>query len=148
MFEDNKKAKTENFKELSRVLGKNIYKLKVREIENLFPKEVIEMYIKQGIKREFINEDLMQDLQIQYDEYKNRKLGEYINEKLLEHFKKRKLKSITGREDGFEKNGFLYDKCKFYKCVVEWSRDSNFKYEEKVTKEAKELIEAIEDFIR
>ena len=148
MFEDNKKAKTENFKELSRVLGKNIYKLKVREIENLFPKEVIEMYIKQGIKKEFINEDLMQDLQIQYDEYKNRKLGEYINEKLLEHFKRRKLKSITGREDGFEKNGFLYDKSKFYKCVVEWSRDSNFKYEENVTKETKELIEAIEDFIR
>ena len=51
MFENNKKAKSKNFKELSKVLGKNIYKLKVREIENLFPKEVIEIYIKQGIKK-------------------------------------------------------------------------------------------------
>lgn len=90
----------------------------------------------------------MQDLQIRYEEYKNRKLGEYINEKLLGHFKRRQLKSITGREEGFIKNGFLYDKSKFYKCVVEWSNDPNFKYEEKVTKEAKELICEIEKFIK
>lgn len=148
MFENNKKAKSKNFKELSKVLGKNIYKLKVREIENLFPKEVVEIYIKQGIKKELINDKLMQDLQIRYEEYKNRKLGEYINEKLLGHFKRRQLKSITGREEGFVKNGFLYDKSKFYKCVLEWSKDPNFKYEEKVTKEAKELICEIEKFIK
>lgn len=147
MFEDNKEAKSKNFKQLSELLGKKIYKLKVREIENLFPKEVVEMYIKQGIKKEFITGELIQELDIQYDEYKNRKLGEYINDKLIKKFNK-KLKSITGREEGFLKKGFLYDKSKFYKCVVEWSKDSNFKYEEKVTDEAKDLINVIEKFIK
>ena len=148
MFEDNKKAKKDNFKNLSKVLGKNIYKLKVREIENLFPKEVVEMYIKQGIKKDLITNELMQELDIQYDEYKKQKLGKYINDKLTKRFNKRKLKSITGREDGFLKNGFLYDKSKFYKCVVEWSKNPDFKYEEKVTNEAKELINTIEEFIK
>lgn len=148
MFEEDKKAKSENFKKLSKKLGRNIYKLKVREVENLFPKEVIEIYIKQGIKKELITDELMQDLDIQYDQYKKQKLGKYINDKLLKKFNRRQLKGITGREEGFLKNGFLYDKLKFYKCVVEWSKDPNFQYEEKVTNEAKELINTIEEFIK
>ncbi|NLC87288.1 MAG: AAA family ATPase [Clostridiaceae bacterium] len=148
MFEEGKEAKSKNFQKLSKKLGKNIYKLEVREIENLFPKEVVEMYIEQGIKKDIFSEELIKKLDINYEEYKKRKLGEYINEKLLEKFKNRNLKSITGRENGFLKNGFLYDKSKFYKCVVEWSKKLDFNYEKEVTIEAKELIGAVEKFIK
>lgn len=148
MFEEQKEEKIKNYKELSEKLGKQAYKLQVREIENLFPKEVVEEYIKQGIKKEFYSEELINELNINYEDYKHKKLGEYINEKLLGKFKRRKLKSITGRENGFLKNGFLYDKAKFYKCVVEWTKKAKFDYEKDMPQEAKLLIDAVEDFIK
>ena len=67
---------------------------------------------------------------------------------MLGKFKRRKLKSITGRENGFIKNGFLYDKAKFYKCVVEWTKKDKFDYEKDMPQEAKLLINAVEDFIK
>jgi len=148
MFEKQKEKKIKNYKTLSQTLGNRVYKLQTREIENLFPKDVVEQYIRQGIKKELDTEQLMEELDINYEEYKSRKLGEYINEKLTKKFNQKTLKSITGRENGFEKNGFLYDKAKFYNCVSEWTKQEGFDYDKNVTEEAKHLIKTIEKFIQ
>ena len=144
MLEENKKAKLDNYKKLSEILKNKAYKLKVREIENLFPEDVVMEYIRQGVK----DKKYIKDLAISFEEYKTQKLGEYINSKIQEKNPRCSLKTLTGRENGFLKNGFLYDKNKFYKCVLEWSKTEGFRYEEKITNEAKDLINEIDKFIR
>jgi len=58
------------------------------------------------------------------------------------------LKKITGRECGFEKSGFLYDKSKFYDCVLKWVMNENFNYDKDIPLETKELINTVEKFIQ
>ena len=58
-----------------------------------------------------------------------------------------KLKE-TGRECGFEKSGFLYDKSKFYDCVLKWVMNENFNYDKDIPLETKELINTVEKFIQ
>ena len=80
---------------------------------------------------------------LDYNQYKNQKLGDYINKKILEIYKNAELKDITGRKEGFKSNGFLYNKQKFYDEVLKWSRQDEFNYENNVTVEAKKLIDEI-----
>lgn len=83
---------------------------------------------------------------IVYDDYKNERLGRYLN-KLIKDNLGTNLKSITGRECGFEKNGFLYDKSKFYDCVLKWIMNEKFNYDKDMPLETKELINTVEKFI-
>lgn len=53
-----------------------------------------------------------------------------------------------GRENGFKSKGFLYDKSKFYDCVLEWIMSEKFDYEKDLPEETKKLINAIEEFIK
>lgn len=140
-----KNAKSQRYQELKSKLNDKLYKLEVREIENLFPPSVIKKYFIQGIKKadsydtSFLNN-------IVYNDYKNKKLGDYLNS-LVKKNLGNNLKEITGREDGFEKKGFLYDKSKFYDCVLEWIMSDTFDYKCDVPDEAKHLINIVEKFI-
>ncbi len=138
-------SKIKRYNSLKEILGNKLYKLDAREIENIFPVEVIKKYFKLGLKKAG-NYDLKFLDNIQYDDYKNKKLGEYLND-LVKEYIDENLKKITGREKGFVLNGFLYDKSKFHECVLEWLNDSNFDYDKDIPNETKQLINAIEKFI-
>ena len=84
---------------------------------------------------------------VEYEDYKGKKLGKYINELIQNQYSDIDLKDITNRKEGFEKNGFLYDKQKFYDCVLEWSKKKDFNYENDVPLEAKKLVDTIKNFI-
>lgn len=130
---------------LKDILKEHLYKLEVREIENLFPESVVKQYFINGLKNKN-NKDLKFLDDIKYDDYKGEKLGQYLNKLVTENFEDN-LKEITGREKGFEKNGFLYNKSKFYDCVLEWAMSENFDYDKDVPNETKDLIKVIEGFI-
>lgn len=138
-------SKIKRYNSLKEILGNKLYKLDAREIENIFPVEVIKKYFKLGLKKAG-NYDLKFLDNIQYDDYKNKKLGEYLNN-LVKEYIDENLKKITGREKGFVLNGFLYDKSKFHECVLEWINDSSFDYDKDIPNETKQLINAIEKFI-
>ena len=137
--------KYERYMRLAKELGDKLYKLQVREIENLFPTEVIKKYFIQGInKSENYNFEFLDE--IKYDDYKDKKLGDYLN-KLVKKNLGEDLKEITGRENGFVNKGFLYSKSKFYDCVFEWIMKDEFDYEKDIPIETKELINVVEKFI-
>lgn len=143
-MEKNKSSqKYARYQRLKEKLGEKIYKLEVREIENLFPEEVVRSYIYNGI----IDKSKLEGMILDYSKYKNQKLGDYINNKILERYENTDLKVITGRKDGFKSRGFLYNKQKFYDEVLKWSKKENFNYENDVTLEAKRLIDEIQKFI-
>lgn len=143
-MEKNKSSqKYARYQRLKEKLGEKIYKLEVREIENLFPEEVVRSYIYNGI----IDKSKLEGMTLDYSKYKNQKLGDYINNKILEKYENTDLKVITGRKDGFKSRGFLYNKQKFYDEVLKWSKKENFNYENDVTLEAKRLIDEIQKFI-
>lgn len=143
-MEKNKSSqKYARYQRLKEKLGEKIYKLEVREIENLFPEEVVQSYIYNGI----IDKSKLEGMTLDYSKYKNQKLGDYINNKILEKYENTDLKVITGRKDGFKSRGFLYNKQKFYDEVLKWSKKENFNYENDVTLEAKRLIDEIQKFI-
>lgn len=134
------------YNELKGRLKEQLYKLEVREIENLFPEEVIVTYFSNGLKNANKKKlDFLKD--IKYNDYKTRKLGEYLNELVKENIGK-DLKKVTGRAEGFEKNGFLYDKSKFYNCVLDWITSRDFNYDRDLPDETKKLIDIVEKFIR
>lgn len=143
MFQNDNSKKLLRYQDLKEKLGDKIYKLEVREIENLFPKEVVQSYIFNGM----VDKTKLARITLDYNEYKNEKLGDYINNKILEQYENVDLKTITGRKDGFKSKGFLYSKQKFYNEVLKWSKKADFNYEKDVTPEAKKLIEEIEKFI-
>lgn len=143
MSKNKKSKKYERYTKLKEKLGDKIYKLEVREIENLFPEEVLKSYIDNGMK----DKTKIEDIIVEYNKYKNQKIGEYINKKILELYKGKDLKTITGRKEGFELNGFLYNKQKYYNEVLKWSKKDDFDYEKDVTLEAKQLVDKIERFI-
>ena len=143
-MERNKRSeKYQRYQRLKEKLGDKIYKLEVREIENLFPTEVVKSYIYNGMT----DKSKLECMVLDYNQYKNQKLGDYINKKILEVYKNAELKDITGRKEGFKSNGFLYNKQKFYDEVLKWSRQDDFNYENNVTVEAKKLIDEIERFL-
>ena len=143
-MEKNKSSqKYARYQRLKEKLGEKIYKLEVREIENLFPEEVVRSYIYNGI----IDKSKLEGMTLDYSKYKNQKLGDYINNKILEKYENIDLKVVTGRKDGFKSNGFLYSKQKFYDEVLKWSKKEDFNYEKDVTQEAKRLIDEIEKFL-
>ena len=77
-MEETNGEKLARYKKLEEALGDKIYKLEVREIENLFPEEVVKKFIEQGLKQEFKKQlDLTG---VEYEDYKGKKLGKYINE--------------------------------------------------------------------
>ena len=41
-----------------------------------------------------------------------------------------------------------FEDMNFYKCVVDWTRETDFNYEQNITSEAKDLINAVEKFIK
>lgn len=144
-MEETNGEKLARYKKLERALGAKIYKLEVREIENLFPEEVVKKFIEQGLKQEF--KEQVDLTGVEYEDYKGKKLGKYINELIQNQYDDIDLKDITNRKEGFEKNGFLYDKQKFYDCVLEWSKKKDFNYENDVPLEAKKLVDTIKNFI-
>lgn len=138
-------SKKKRYEELHKELGKFLYKLEVREIENLFPEAVVKQYFYNGLKSKKVDTSFLDN--INYNDYKNEKLGLYLN-KLVEDNLGKDLKKFTGREKGFESKGFLYDKSKFYDCVLEWIMSENFDYERDLPEETKKLINIIEEFIK
>lgn len=143
MLQKRNSKKLLKYQKLKEKLEDKIYKLEVREIENLFPEEVVKSYICNGI----IDKSKIESIVLDYSKYKNQKLGDYINKKILKKYENAELKTITGRKDGFKSNGFLYSKQKFYDEVLKWSKKKDFNYDKDVTQEAKNLIEEIEKFI-
>lgn len=139
------RAKKERYDSLQKTLGKKLYKLKAREIENIFPVEVVKLFFKQGLKSGLDN-DLSFLEEIKYTDYKNKKLGDYLNDLVKENIGD-DLKQITGRESGFSSNGFLYNKSKFHECVLEWINQNDFDYEKDIPSETKEFIEFVEKYI-
>ena len=139
---NNKKVRYDKLKES---LGSRLYKLNVREIENLFPVDVIKKFFVQGLK-DTLGSDLKFLDDIKYSDYKNKKLGEYLN-KLVKQNIGDDLKLITGREFGFVANGFLYNKSKFHECVIDWINRREFDYDVEIPIETKELINTVEKFI-
>lgn len=144
MSQNKKGKKYERYNILKDELEDKIYKLEVREIENLFPEKVLENYVYNGLK----DKTKVNEMKFLYKEYKNRKLGEYINKKIEKTYKCKKLEEVTGRKNGFEKNGFLYNKQKYYEEVLKWTKEEGFNYERDVTEEAKKLINIVENFIK
>lgn len=141
----NKKGKKyKRYSILKEELGDKIYKLEVREIENLFPEKVLANYVYNGLR----DKTKVDETKFLYKEYKNRKLGEYINKKVKETYISETLEEVTGRKNGFEKNGFLYNKQKYYEEVLKWTKEEDFNYERDVTEEAKKLINIVENFIK
>ncbi len=49
-MEETNGEKLARYKKLEEALDDKIYKLEVREIENLFPEEVVKKFIEQGLK--------------------------------------------------------------------------------------------------
>lgn len=144
MSQNKKGKKYERYNILKDELEDKIYKLEVREIENLFPEKVLENYVYNGLK----DKTKVNEMKFLYKEYKNRKLGEYINKKVKETYISKTLEEVTGRKNGFEKNGFLYNKQKYYEEVLKWTKEEGFNYERDVTEEAKKLINIVENFIK
>lgn len=143
-MEKNKKSeKYKRYEILKEKLGDRIFKLNVREIENLFPDEVVKKFIKDNI----IDGSKTDELNIDFNNYKDQKLGNYINNLLKSVYPNASYKDITGRENGFEKEGFLYNKQKYYDTVLEWTKKEDFSYDNDITSEAKELINVIESFL-
>lgn len=138
-------AKKERYCALKGELNDNLYKLEVREIENLFPADVVKQFFKDGLKNNKRNLSFLDN--IKYEDYKNEKLGNYLN-KLIKENLGDDLKKITGRKNGFESKGFLYDKSKFYDCVLNWIMSETFDYERDVPNETKNLINIVEKFIK
>lgn len=144
--EKGKSEKIKKYNMLKNKLKNSLYKLQVREIENLFPKEVIKKFFINGIVNPE-SYDLSFLDNIKYDDYKNKKLGKYYN-KLLKDNISDDFKKITNRKEGFENKGFLYSKSKFYECVKEWINNERFNYEKDIPEETKNLINYIEEFIK
>ena len=140
-----KRKKEKRYYKLKDELGDSLYKLNVREIENLFPVEVIKNFFINNIAKKDIDFSFLDN--INYEDYKDIRLGPYLNKLVKENIGD-DLKNITGREDGFEVKGFLYSKSKFYDSVLGWIMNDSFDYEKDVTYEAKDLINTIEDFIK
>lgn len=142
---NNKQKKIDRYSKLKEKLGKQLYKLEVREIENLFPPQVIKDYFLNGLKNKKYDLSFLDS--IEYDDYKNKKLGRYLNDLIKKNIGN-DFKQITGREKGFELNGFLYSKSKFYDCVLKWIMNESFDYEKDIPEEAKQLIDKVENFIK
>lgn len=143
MGNDTKSEKYKRYQRLKEKLKDKIYKLNVREIENLFPEKVVQTFIKDGM----IDKSKVNNLKINYNDYKNTKLGGYINKLIKNEYETEDLKSITGRTEGFETNHLLYNKSKFYDAVLKWSKTENFNYERDLPTEAKQLVDTVETFI-
>lgn len=142
---NNKQAKIDRYNKLKEILDKQLYKLEVREIENLFPTQVIKDYFLNGLKCKDYDLSFLDN--IKYDDYKNKKLGRYLNGLIKKNIGN-DFKQITGREKGFELKGFLYSKSKFYDCVLRWIMNESFDYEKDIPQEAKQLIDKVENFIK
>ena len=138
------RKKKNRYTKLKRQLNNRLYKLEAREIENIFPTDIIKQYFKQGVI-DYQNCDFIET--IDYEKYRYEKLGGFLN-KLIKNNIGEDLKKITGRENGFEKSGFLYDKSKFYECVQNWVMSESFDYDTDATQAMKNLIEKIEEFIK
>lgn len=150
-------AKYKRYLSLKEKLGNNLYKLKVREIENIFPETIVKGFISSNIKeitydgKKYSQNEIVELMEIKYDDYKNKKLGNYINSKLKKLFPTLELKTITGRENGFStksgENGFLYDKELFHTAVTEWFNNEQVKYDS-LPEETQDLIDFVDKFIR
>ena len=77
-MEETNGEKLARYKKLEGALEDKIYKLAVREIENLFPEGVVKKFIEQGLKQEF--KEQLDLTGVEYEDYKGKKLGKYINE--------------------------------------------------------------------
>lgn len=143
MGKDKKTKKYQRYVDLKEKLGDKIYKLDVREIENLFPEEVVRNFIIDGM----VDKSKMDMLDINYNDYKGCKLGDYINRTIKDLYESDDLKALTNRKDGFVADGFLYSKPKFYEKVLKWSKKEDFNFENDVPDEAKKLVEIVERFI-
>lgn len=146
MDKDKTSKKYKRYDKLKKSLKSKVYRLDVREIENLFNEEVLIKFINDNIKEEYkITIDL-----IDFKNYKDYSLGDYINDILNQVYKQNKFKKITGRENGFKESSnssALYDKQKFYNSVVSFAKEENFDYETKITEEAKCLVNTILKFL-
>lgn len=70
-MEETNGEKLARYKKLEEALGDKIYKLEVREIENLFPEEVVKKFIEQGLKQEF--KEQLDLTGVEYEDYKRKK---------------------------------------------------------------------------
>ncbi len=141
------KKKQEYYRSLKEKLNDSLYKLEVREIENLFPEEVVRKYFLNGINKNYKSQAISVLDKIQYDKYKDKKLGAYLN-KIVKEYIGEDLKKITGRIQGFENNGFLYSKSLFSEIVIDWVNSESFDYEKMISIEAKNLVNKVEIFVR
>ena len=141
------KKKTEYYKSLKEELSASLYKLEVREIENLFPEEVVRKYFLNGINKNYKDQAINILDKIQYEKYKDKKLGGYLN-RIVKKYIGEDLKKITGRIQGFENNGFLYSKSLFSEIVIDWFNSESFDYEKMLPVGAKNLVDKVENFIR
>ena len=131
---DNTKEGTAKYKRkehLKDLLGDNFYELPVTEIENLLPQKTIEqILIKQNpscvvlIKEKFAEER----------NYKNLKLGSYLDNKLFRGAELRKYSSESGA---------IKNKLVFCQAALEHLTDYDM-----LTNEAKALVESIVVFVR
>lgn len=139
--------KIEYYQSLKGKLNDSLYKLEVREIENLFPEEVVRKYFLNGINKNYKDLAINALDKIQYDKYKDKKLGWYLN-RIVKEYIGENLKEITGRIQGFENNGFLYSKSLFSEIVIDWINNESFDYEKMLPVGAKNLVDKVENFIR
>ena len=139
--------KIEYYQSLKEKLKDSLYKLEVREIENLFPEEVVRKYFLNGISKNYKDQAINILDNIQYEKYKDKKLGMYLN-RIVREYIGEDLKKITGRIQGFENNGFLYSKSLFSEIVIDWFNSESFDYEKMLPVGAKNLVDKVEKFIR
>lgn len=134
--------KYERFKYLKSILPERVFKLDVREIENLFTNIVLIDFINSNVNDDY----KVENDDIDYSKAKNNSLGKYINEILQKKFQV-DLCTVTGRKYGFIKDGALFNKQKYYNNVLKILSNNNINYEKDVSIEAKKLINFIETYL-
>lgn len=151
---DDKKAKKAFFDDISKQLGKNLYRLEAYEIENIASNEVVIEYAANEIKSfngilpnesnidrnaviEYIRDTVM------YGSYRNKKLNDYLNEILNKRFGEPNLSKLVGTKEGFTVQYQLKNKDHFYEVFSQNIRKST----SELTPAATKLRTKLYDFI-
>lgn len=155
MDSDGNKKKTTNFFNKIDKEKISVFKLSAWEIENIVPENVLKKYAISEVKEEinityrnkkYNTDDVKTYLEskVKENEYKNRKINDYLNELIINEFGKNNIRKILGTKEGFKVNGTLKNKAKLSSYFAEYCNNENNNI---FTKSSLELLEFVYDFI-
>jgi len=148
---DEGKKKSERLKSLENYFGDRFYCLKAKEIENILAPNIIKSVVnkfKDARCKGELDKDssLFQESEFTIEDYRDKNIGKFIEEKIEEKIKEEKLKDkafIYERRKKFASGNTINQKVRFCKCAIQ-----DIKNISDISEDAIELCDKIYNFIK